>query len=199
MRAIRLSRRTLAVTAGVLALLVATLAATLTVLAVEVEGVSMAPTLDDGERVLLEPFSGGETPDRFDVVVTRFTERGPTVVKRVIALPGDGVRIDGMRVEVQPAGTGPWLVVDNPAWERGWFATLPNCCRPDGGAGLAVEPQTVPAGMLFLLGEDPDASEDSRAFGWAPIDLVDGVVRWRLTAWVVPTGVRSDVQLRAVS
>ncbi len=66
-------------------------------------------------------------------------------------------------------------------------------------AGLAVEPQTVPAGMLFLLGEDPDASEDSRAFGWAPIDLVDGVVRWRLTAWVVPTGVRSDVQLRAVS
>lgn len=196
MRTLPRPRRTAAIAAGVLVLVLATLAAAVTVLAVEVEGVSMAPTLDDGERVLLSPFSGGDTPERFAIVVTRFSERGPTVVKRVVGLPGDRVRITGSVVEVQVAGTGPWLTADLPGWGGGWFATVvPACCRPDGKASVATEPQTVPAGMLFLLGDDPSASEDSRSFGWAPISEIDGVVRWRLRAWVLPTGVDNHASL----
>lgn len=195
-RSIRLSRRTLGIGAGVVALVLATLGAAVTVLAIEVEGVSMAPTLDDGERVLLEPFSGGDTPDRFAIVVTRFSERGPTVVKRVVGLPGDRVRITGSVVEVQPGGAGAWLVADLPGWGGDGIATtVPACCRPDGKASVTTEPQTVPAGMLFLLGDDPSASEDSRSFGWAPVAEIAGVVGWRLRAWVLPAGVDNHASL----
>lgn len=180
------------------AVVLAVLAAGTTITAVKVDGVSMAPTLRDGERVLLRPFSGGDTPARFAVVVTRFSS-GPSVVKRVIGLPGDGVKIDTVAgvttVQVQPGGQGPWLRVDNPAWAAPWGFV--RCCSPDGQSGPA-DPQIVPAGVLFLLGDNPAASQDSRAFGWAPISKIDGVVRWRLKAWVLPTGVHSDVQLRAV-
>ncbi|MBA3745051.1 MAG: signal peptidase I [Sporichthya sp.] len=179
--------------------MLAVLAAATTITAVRVDGVSMTPTLRDSERVLLRPFSGGDTPARFAVIVTRFSS-GPTVVKRVIGLPGDGVRIDTVEgvttVEVQPGGQGPWLVVDNPAWTGSWGFV--RCCRPDGQSGPA-DPQVVPTGMLFLLGDNPAASQDSRAFGWAPIEAIDGVVRWRLKAWVLPSGVHSHVQLRALS
>jgi signal peptidase I len=182
-----------------LAVVLAVLLAAMTVTAVRSDGVSMQPTLRNGERVLLRPFSGGDTPARFAVVVTKFSS-GPTVVKRVIGLPGDRVRIDSVNgattVEVQPGGQGPWLVVDNPAWTAPWGYV--RCCRPDGHAGPA-DPQLVPAGMLFLLGDNPPASQDSRDFGWAPIERIDGVVRWRLKAWVIPTGVHSQVQLRAIS
>jgi signal peptidase I len=159
----------------------------------------MQPSFADGERVLLRPFSGGDTPARFAVAVGRFTDRGPTVVKRVVGLPGDRVRIEADRVEVQPAGTGPWLVVDNPAWSARWGPAPAYCCRPTGQTGVAAEAQTVPPGFVFLLGDDPAASEDSRTFGWAPVRLIDGVVRWRLRAWVFPAGVRTQVQLRAIS
>ena len=200
MRALRLSRRTVGITAGIVAFVLATLVAAVTVLAVRVSGVSMEPTLADGERVLLRPFTGGERPERFAIVVARFSDRGPTVVKRVVGLPGDRVRITGSVAEVQPAGTGPWLVADLPGWGGGWFATNPHCCRPTGQAGTPTpEPQTVPAGMLFLLGDDFARSEDSRTFGWAPIRLVDGVVGWRLRAFVLPGRVHSQVQLRAIS
>ena len=199
-RAFSVSRRGLGIAAGVVLLVLATLAAAVTVMAVRVSGVSMEPTLGDGDRVLLRPFSGGDEPARFAIVVTRFSERGPTVVKRVVGLPGDRVRIAGTRVEVQTAGAGPWLLADLPGWGGGWFAaTPPACCRPSGQAGTTTEPQTVPAGMLFLLGDDPGHSEDSRVFGWAPISLVDGVVRWRLRAWFFPAAVPSEVQLRAIS
>lgn len=203
MRRFTVSRRGLGIAAVAFALVLATLAAAVTVMAVKVTGVSMEPTLHDGERVLLRPFSGGDTPARFDVVVTRFSEPGPAVVKRVVGLPGDRVRTvpadGGTTVQVQPGGAGPWFAVDNPAWTDRWGPVPLRCCRPTGQAGTDSEAQTVPAGSLFLLGDDPGHSEDSRTFGWAPIKLVDGVVRWRLRGWFFPTGVHTQVQLRAIS
>jgi signal peptidase I len=199
-RALRFSRRSVGIAVAVLALVLATLAAAFTVTAVKVSGVSMEPTLHTGDRVLLRPFSGGDLPNRFDVVVTRFAT-GPTVIKRVIGLPGDGVRIDvsgtGVTVTVQPGGTGPWLSVDNPAWTGRWGTTPLRCCRADGQAGGQTGPQTVPPGTLFLLGDNPAQSRDSRSYGWAPVERIDGVVRWRLRALIVPRGFGSDVRLPA--
>lgn len=185
-------------------LVLATLAAAVTVMSTRVDGVSMRPTFANGDRVLLRPFSGGDTPKRFDLVVGRFTDRGPTVIKRVIGLPGDGVRIETggggePRVQVQPGGTGPWMLVTNPAWDGQWGTVPLACCRTDGNAGGQTGPQIVPAGSLFLLGDNPGASEDSRTFGWAPVRLLDGIVGWRLTARILPTGIHSQVQLRAIS
>ena len=35
-------------------------------------------------------------------------------------------------------------------------------------------------GMVFLLGDDPAHSDDSREFGWAPLSEVRGVVWLRV-------------------
>jgi signal peptidase I len=199
----RSARRSVRWVAGALVIALLAVIAAVNLLAVRVQGVSMTPTFTDGERVLLRPYSSGDTPARLSVVVGKFAEGGQTVIKRVIGLPGDRVRIDtsgtAPRVEVQPGGQGAWLEVANPAWDGRWNSVPLACCRPDGKAGGRTGPQTVPPGMLFLLGDHPAASEDTRTFGWAPIRLVDGVVRWRLRAWVFPSGVSSAVELRAIS
>lgn len=180
----RPSRRGLAVAAAVAALVLGSLAAATAVLAVRIDGDSMAPTLRDGERVLLRPRSGREQPDRFAVVVGRFRAGGPLVVKRVIGLPGDRVAVviggGESRVKIQPGGQGAWSVVDNPAWDARGSLGAVSCCDPDGRATTQPEARLVPVGMLFLLGDNSAASEDSRALGWAPIDLLEGVVGWRV-------------------
>jgi len=178
-------RRPVAV-AAILAVAVAGgLVAASAVLSVRVDGQSMQPTLRAGDRVLLRPFSGSSTPGRFAVVVGRFSRGGPVVVKRVIGLPGDRVEIltpgaGPTRVVVQPAGGTRWLQVDNPAWRAGWGTGVVTCCELSGRASTRAEPQSVPAGMLFVLGDNPADSQDSRTFGWAPISLLDGVVGWRI-------------------
>jgi signal peptidase I len=179
------SRRAALVSGGVLLLALAVLAAAAAVLAVRVQGQSMVPTLHDGDRVLLRPFTGSDLPHRFTLVVGRFDEHGGRVVKRVIGLPGDRVQIrrDGggrVHVEVQPGGDGTWRQVDNPAWALRDWAEGTACCTADGTATAVVTPVVVPAGMLFLLGDDAAASRDSLSLGWARGDLVQGVVGWRV-------------------
>jgi signal peptidase I len=173
------------VAGGALLLVLTVLAAAVAVLAVRVQGASMQPTLDDRDRILLRPFTGGGLPHRFALVVGRFETGGPRVVKRVIALPGDRVQIraDGSgpgRVEVQPGGTGAWQRVDNPAWSTGQWAQGAACCGADGRATDAAAAVVVPPGMLFLLGDNPAASRDSLSLGWAPAELVQGVVGLRV-------------------
>lgn len=179
------SRRVALVAGGVVLLVLVLLAAAVAVLAVRVQGESMQPTLNDGDRVLLRPFTGGGLPHRFALVVGRFEAGGPRVVKRIIALPGDRVQIrrdsaGHVRVEVQPGGDGSWRQVENPAWAVRDWAEGTACCTGDGKATDAAVPVVVPAGMLFLLGDNAAASRDSLSLGWAPAELVQGVVGWRV-------------------
>lgn len=190
-------RRTLiGVAVAALLLAVTTVAAT-AVLSVRVTGSSMRPALHDGDRVVVDPFA--DRPRRFDLVAARFAESGPLAVKRVIGLPGDRVRIAvrlpgagaaagpdpgpdagagagpdvgadtaAPAVLVRPGGVGPWQRVHNPAWQDQWRRLAP------------MDETVVPDGSLFLLGDNPDGSEDSRQLGVAPQRLVHGTVRLRV-------------------
>ncbi|MBC6451093.1 signal peptidase I [Actinokineospora sp. HBU206404] len=148
-----------------------------------VDGQSMSPTLGDGDRILLEPFFDVADLRRFDIVAARPAVGRPAVVKRVIGLPGDAVRIDirpdgGASVLVRPAGEDVWSVVDAPVWTENWRdARL--CCAADGKSGSA-ESAVVPPGHLFMLGDNPSQSDDSRKYGWVPIGEVIGRMAWRL-------------------
>jgi signal peptidase I len=115
----RWPRALAAVLAVLLGLAVVAVVAVAT-LGVRVEGHSMQPTLLNGQRLLTAPGSGG-TAHRFDVVLLRTPGRDSTIVKRVIALPGDRVAItsdpqDPYVVLVQPGGAGAWYRVEFPAW-----------------------------------------------------------------------------------
>lgn len=172
-------RRRRAIASAVAVVLVAVLvsAVVMAASAVRVTGQSMSPTLADGDRVLLQPFSTTTDVQRFEVVAIRFDGVGE-LLKRVIALPGDHVRITPVagaepRVLVQPRGTGPWYRVDNPTWTGHWTGSGGSCCEANGHSGSAGGDAVVPAGSLFLLGDDIGVSRDSRAFGWGRLsDLV---------------------------
>src|SRR6266496_6846066 len=61
-----------------------------------VQGESMRPTLEPGQRIAVGPVRG--TPRRGELVVLRRPER--EVVKRVVGLPGERVVLAGGRLEV---------------------------------------------------------------------------------------------------
>src|SRR5919109_970625 len=69
---------------------------------VKVEGTSMLPGLDDQERIFINKFVYSFEPiERGDVVVFRYPrDTSKSYIKRVIAVPGDRVRIDEGQVYV---------------------------------------------------------------------------------------------------
>jgi signal peptidase I len=147
-----------------------------------IDGQSMEPNLHNGDRVFLESV---ETPERFSIVIGRFTPTGATFVKRIIALPGDSVEIvkfgtESASVRVQPDSKGPWFEVRNPGWDSRWSLVASNCCGPQGKTSSRPRVQRVPDGKAFVLGDNIGASEDSRKHGWLPLDLIDGAVWFRV-------------------
>jgi signal peptidase I len=109
-------------------------------------------------------------------------------VKRVVGLPGDRVAIDGMRVtvngtdlnreELRDLGDASLnrLLDDHVAFrESGDGIAYTVLWRKDAEhPPLAL---TVPNGQVFVLGDNRDASKDSRNFGVLPLADVTGVAR----------------------
>ncbi len=147
---------------------------------------SMLPTLQVGDRIVVDKLSYRlHAVGRGDVVVFRRPplEHAPyaDLVKRVIGLPGDTVASEGGRVYINGKPLAePWLPQPVPL-------TTPS---PAPQAFSLDHPYTVPAGEYFVMGDNRTDSEDSRYFGPIPADLVVGrmvFVAWPLddTGWLV--------------
>lgn len=119
---------------------------------VKVEGTSMMPTLADQERVFINKFVYKLEPiHRGDVVVFRYPrDISKSYIKRVVAVPGDRVRIeDGV------------LYVNE--------VRLPEAYVPEDYWDTRSYPETlIPKHAYFLLGDHRNLSNDSRDFG--PVD-----------------------------
>lgn len=127
---------------------------------------SMSPTLDDGDRVLVEHTSAGIR--HADLVVVTAPDGSGAVLKRVAAVGGDRVAIeDGV------------LVVNGAAVVEPWFDRT----RID---GEYAGPISVPPGTVWVLGDNRGESVDSRSFGPVGVDSVVGRVTARL--WPAPRG-----------
>lgn len=131
---------------------------------VNVDGSSMNATLKDGERLILSclPY----TPERGDIVVISEGERSEPLIKRIIALPGDTIRIDRKTGEVYLNGE----VLDEP------YVNVPTA--PEGMVGEV----TVPEGQVFFMGDNraPGCSRDSRSMGCVDSQTVVGKVVYRV-------------------
>jgi signal peptidase I len=129
---------------------------------------SMHETLLEGDRVLVNKVGYHlHEVNRGDVVVFRrppnFPVQDEDLIKRVVALPGETVQArDGqVYVDGQPLG--------EPYVER-------RCRGTDD-----FPPVTVPAGTLWVMGDNRCNSSDSRVFGPVSRDLVVG--RAFVLAW----------------
>lgn len=119
---------------------------------VKVEGTSMMPTLDDQERVFINKFVYRLEPiQRGDVVVFHYPrDTSKSYIKRVIAVPGDRVRIDDGLVYVN----------DRQVEE----VYVPAAYEDVRSYAEAV----VPPHSYFVMGDHRNLSNDSRDFG--PVD-----------------------------
>jgi signal peptidase I len=140
-------------------------------------------------------FSGrilGRVPPRGAVVVFRPPgEPGTDFIKRVIGLPGDTVQMQGGQLyingaQVQRTQIGNYTDDSSggPVVAREYNETLPGgkthliLKETDDGFANNTPVYTVPAGDLFMMGDNRDDSEDSRFMdgpvGFVPVENVVG-------------------------
>lgn len=149
----------------------------------EVDGPSMEGTLQDGDRLIV--LKAGRTiaeikdepyiPDRHSIIIFHSNEADLSsadrqLIKRVVALPGERVIVRDGRVTVynsdHPNGFNPDSGTD---YER----NIP------GQTPLNVD-LTVPAGEVFVLGDNRINSKDSRSFGTVPSESIVGELVLRI-------------------
>ena len=142
---------------------------------VRVDGDSMQNTLQSGDFLIASKISYViGNPARGDIVILEpphvCGDTSDDYIKRVVGLPGDNIEINAhvqpAELLVQPGGTGPWDLVEEPylpdAWEQG-----PDF--PSAGAADAVDQVLhIPAGDYFVMGDNRNESCDSRFFGLVP-------------------------------
>jgi len=125
---------------------------------VRVEGTSMLPRLQDQDRLFINKFAYRfESIQRGDVVVFLYPgDHTKSYIKRVIALPGDTLRIEH----------GAVYVNDRPIREP----YVPNRFHDE-----RSEPERIiPAGDFWVMGDHRNISSDSRDFGPIPRALIYG-------------------------
>jgi signal peptidase I len=125
---------------------------------VRVEGTSMLPRLEDRDRLFINKFVYHfEAIHRGDVVVFYYP-RDPekSYIKRVIALPGDRLRIDRGDVYVNGRKIAEPYVPEEYRDEKSMPETV------------------IPEDEYFMMGDHRSISSDSREFGPVDRDLIYG-------------------------
>ena len=122
-----------------------------------VSGYSMQPTYTDGDTVfffrLCKDYSYG------DIVSIKMVS-GEQYIKRVIAVPGDIVDIRGGSVYING-------VQENTLYANGVTESASDSVR---------FPYTVEEGRYFVMGDNREASVDSRTFGTVSVKQIMGRV-----------------------
>jgi signal peptidase I len=125
---------------------------------VRVEGTSMLPRLEDSDRLFINKFVYHVSAiDRGDVVVFHYP-RDPekSYIKRVIALPGDDLRVDRGHVYV-----------------NGKLLSEPYV-PPEFQDDRSVAEMTLPPHEYYMMGDHRSISSDSRDFGPVERSLIYG-------------------------
>jgi signal peptidase I len=135
-----------------------------------VEGQSMAPTLQDQDRLIVNKFAYlsaiGEPRVRDIVMLYYPSNPDKSFVKRVIASADQRVRIVDGKVYVNDAPVDDSFVPEQYRSHEDWG------------------PEVVPPGYYFVMGDHRNNSSDSRHWGFVPKKYIIGRVQLRW--WPVP-------------
>jgi signal peptidase I len=143
----------------------------------EVQQDSMFPTIVEGEYILIDKLTPRFGDYQYgDVVVfepptsSGLTTDGIPFIKRVIGLPGDTVSLENGRVFVTRPGESP-VRIEEPYVVREEDGSTAATIQRNGDP---VNEWVVPEGSYFDMGDNRPESQDSRAFGPIPEDLILG-------------------------
>ena len=128
-----------------------------------VEGHSMQPTLEDNDRLIVNKLAYRLGDPRVGDVVMLYSPLEPekALVKRVIAQPGDRVRIVAGRVFRNEVPLDDSFVAPQYRSHDDWG------------------PQVIPEGYYFVMGDHRNNSFDSRQMGFIPKKYIAGKVQVR--------------------
>jgi len=134
----------------------------------EVNGMSMYPTLTDGDNLIVEKISYrfGE-PQRFDIIVFPYPgDEKVHYIKRIIGLPGETIQIINGDIYINQV-----VLEENYGYEA-----IAN-------SGTAAEPIALGEDEYFVLGDNRNNSQDSRYTTVGNIKRKDIVGRAWLRIW----------------
>lgn len=145
----------------VFALILTFILRTFVVEARQIPSGSMLPTLQVGDRLLVDKIvyrlKGYE---RFDIIVfspppgAQVGEVKNDLIKRVIAIPGDTIQVIGGKVLLNGEPLMEAYIENAPAYSYG--------------------PVTIPEEAVFVMGDNRNNSFDSHAWGFLPIENIKG-------------------------
>ena len=134
----------------------------------KVSGASMEPTLSDGDNLLVDKISYRfSEPERFDIIVFPYQYKENTYyIKRIIGMPGETVRIDEEGI----------IYINGEELVESYGREVIRADR----LGVAAEGVTLADNEYFVLGDNRNASSDSRDASVGNIKREDIIGR----AWV---------------
>lgn len=142
---------------------------------VTVQGISMQPNLHTGDRLLVESVTPRiQGYERGDIVVLSSSVPGVSgmftelLVKRVVGLPGERIKIFNCKV---------YIYKDAKVYELKEEIYLPKDTCTLGGRSLQDgRPYTIPANEYLVLGDNRENSSDSRNIGFVKKENIQGKV-----------------------
>jgi signal peptidase I len=154
-------------------------------------GSSMEPNFHDQEYIIVNSIGYRlHKPTRGDVIVFKFPEnKTKNYIKRIIGLPGERVVIEDDKIEVfnQQYPSGTFLNEDY----------LPLGTKTVPRSNKNYSDFTLAGNEYYVLGDNREASSDSREWGPLPENLIIGkswVVCWPISDWQVVPSVNYNLE-----
>jgi signal peptidase I len=171
--------------AAIIAVILALFIRTFVIQAFKIPSGSMIPTLQVGDHILVNKFIYGVkipfinktlipvgSPKRDDVIVFIYPEdTRKDYIKRVIGLPGEELKMMNKKIyinsELYEDKYGRFDDSRSHVWDTAYIKQ--------------GEPLKIPEGHLFVMGDNRDNSQDSRYWGFVPLENVRGkalIIYW---------------------
>ena len=165
---------------------------------------SMIPTLEIGDHIFVSKFSYGVgipftnkkilrfgEPKRGDIIVFKFPlDQDVDYIKRVVGLPGETVELKKNQIFVngrpmaRERSSGSCVFDEGPRDCEEWVENLDgkvHRTHHEAGAPKDSGPFVIAPNNVFVMGDNRDNSNDSRAWGTVPEELIKGralIVWW---------------------
>ena len=141
-----------------------------------VYGDSMVPTLKSGYVVMTEKISTYiDSYHRGDIVILNGSgmdgyNHEEYLIKRIVGLPGETLRIADGRVYIREAGAADFYVLDEPYLEQGVETYVMSY-----GLDKGYDEVTLADNEYFCMGDNRPVSNDSRNLGPFTADRIKGI------------------------